>query len=244
MTSMDITSFLSSTQTWGLFVNYASALATRHDLPGVFVHNPFPYAVNGSLWTIKYEIAMYGLLVICGMSGLLSQRRIPLVAAAAIVAFFGVNTSMQGDYILSWSDFWQFGIIFFLGAAFNYIPPHRRLWTVPPLLAGLMLSSVSSTVPLIHCGVFLWLPCLIFLLAYCLPLKRIHLRHDLSYGIYVYAFPVQQAATQISLAHGVPKSVCMATSLAVVLLLALWSWVCIERPAIAWGQSSSRLRNP
>jgi len=82
------------------------------------------------------------------------------------------------------------------------------------------------------------------LAAYWRPLTHVRLRHDLSYGIYIYAFPVQQAVTEISLKHGLSKPICLAAALIVVLLLALLSWICVERPAIAWAHSISRQRLP
>ena len=38
------------------------ALAPSYNLPGVFVHNPLNAAVNGSVWTLPAEAAMYLLL--------------------------------------------------------------------------------------------------------------------------------------------------------------------------------------
>lgn len=236
MTTIDLKSFLSSGQTWGLFINYASALATLNGLPGVFANNPFQHAVNGSLWTIKYEILMYGLLAILGLTGGLSRRCLALLVTFSVAAFLLIKVQALDEGIITWRDFWQFAAMFFTGAVFNYIPVNRRFWVIPPLLAGLVISCTSNILAVIQGSVFLWLPCLVFLVAYYRPLTRIHLRHDLSYGIYIYAFPVQQAATEIGLKHGLSKPLYLAVALIIVMLFALVSWVCIERPAVAWGR--------
>ncbi len=43
-------------------------------LPGVFESNPYPNAVNGSLWTLQVEFSMYILLMIGGFIGLLNKK--------------------------------------------------------------------------------------------------------------------------------------------------------------------------
>ncbi|MEY2251343.1 acyltransferase family protein [Comamonas sediminis] len=237
MTTLDLTDFLASEQTWVLFLNYASALATQNDLPGVFANNPIPHAVNGSLWTIKYEVMMYVLLVVFGMAFGLSRRLLVAAVVVSAAAFLLVKDPSLDEGAVTWRDFWQFAAIFFAGAAFNYLPVNQRHWVIPPMLVGFVIACTGTNLAVVQGGVFLCLPCAVFLLAYWRPLTRIRLRHDLSYGIYIYAFPVQQAIAEISLRHGISKPSYMAMALGLVLLLALASWIFIERPAIAWSRS-------
>ena len=52
------------------FINRNSTLLfrnIRYDLPGVYVNNPYKNAVNGSLWTLPYEVKMYGYLFLGGV---------------------------------------------------------------------------------------------------------------------------------------------------------------------------------
>ena len=72
-------------------------------------------------------------------------------------------------------------------------------------------------------------------------------RVDLSYGIYIYAFPVQQAVTALCLARGWSLAVCLLLSLTVVLVLVLvlaaLSWFSVEQPAMRAAQRWLRRRN-
>jgi peptidoglycan/LPS O-acetylase OafA/YrhL len=62
-------------------------------------------------------------------------------------------------------------------------------------------------------------------------------RHgDFSYGMYLIAFPVQQL-----LAHkfgSMPVPVFMALAFGTTLPLAILSWHCVEKPALAWKQKT------
>lgn len=60
---------------------------------------------------------------------------------------------------------------------------------------------------------------------------------DVSYGVYIYAFPIQQAVTAFSLSNGWSFGVCIALSLALVLALAAvsWRWV--------WSSLASGVRS-
>lgn len=62
VTTMPSTEYWAARGTWINFLNNVMGLATVQTLPGVFESNPFARAVNGSLWTIRYELFMYLLL--------------------------------------------------------------------------------------------------------------------------------------------------------------------------------------
>lgn len=62
-------------------------------------------------------------------------------------------------------------------------------------------------------------------------------RNDLSYGLYIWAFPVQQALIQLG--GGSAQSSALLYSLAafaVALLLAAGSWFLVEKPCMALGR--------
>jgi peptidoglycan/LPS O-acetylase OafA/YrhL len=73
-------------------------------------------------------------------------------------------------------------------------------------------------------------------------LRRIGSRRDLSYGIYVYAWPVQ-VLLLVAGAAAWPVLLYGAASLAVALLLAWASWTWVESPALrlkSWSPGSGR----
>ena len=56
----------------------------QYDLPGVFLNNPYPAAVNGSLWTLFYEaFVCYGMVAVVGVLGLMRR-------SWSFAAFLGV----------------------------------------------------------------------------------------------------------------------------------------------------------
>ena len=77
--------YLASPVTWRYFVRTASGIDVVDSLPGVFPDNPFPWAANGSLWTLPIELRLYVLLGIAGALGLLARPGAWLLAAIALV---------------------------------------------------------------------------------------------------------------------------------------------------------------
>ena len=236
MTRLDSMEFLKSEQVWQLFFNYAGAIASQHMLPGVFEETPFPKAVNGSLWTIKYEILMYVLLALFAVSiGVQRWKLVGLVIILALAVVFSSDFNFFNEIFRS-GDFFIFGLSFFFGALFCYFLTIKAFWIWILFFIGWSLAIFGSTRDIINIGVCLWLSCAVFFIAYFKPLIRFKLRYDLSYGIYIYAFPIQQAMTEICLDNGWGKAICLMVSLVLVTFFSLISWFFIEKPMISWAR--------
>ena len=251
VTTLPTAQYWSAPGTWLNLANNAAGLATVQTLPGVFESNPFARTVNGSLWTIRYELMMYGVLAVLAWIGR-GCRWVYPAAAVMLAALWGCARLGRWDAALEagggwwaevfrWQDFCGFGVPFFLGSTFAVFAVRVRHWMgVAALLPiGGALWAGSDAVrqlavwSLVALGTF-------YMAHAAVPVQAGagggRGRVDLSYGVYIYAFPVQQAVTQWSLQHGWPLWACMATSLALVLALAWGSWFTVERPWIAWAQ--------
>ncbi|SDQ39526.1 hypothetical protein SAMN05216597_0033 [Pseudomonas cannabina] len=64
-------------------------------------------------------------------------------------------------------------------------------------------------------------------------------RFDISYGMYLYAFPVQQLMINLS---GLSFYASMLASVAVVIVLATLSWHWVEKPALNYMHRRTRSR--
>lgn len=202
-------------------------------LPGVFTSNPFPNVVNISLWTIAPEVLCYAYIAFVMGAGLLDKRRSlsALIVAATVLVILGdlagfnvrepQNPFRPHTLILAFAV----GNLLFLWR--HAIPFSRALFAVC-LVAGMALVAHPrlSTVAipfLVYATVYLGL----------LQLPRIPLldRGDYSYGIYLYAMPVQQ-----SIAFAFPQLRewywGILSALPITIALAMVSWTFIEKPAL------------
>jgi peptidoglycan/LPS O-acetylase OafA/YrhL len=203
-----------------------ATLQSDYTLPGVFVHNVYPIAVNGSLWTLPLEAKAYLLLAVVGVIGLKLRARFLIVPAAAyaVIAMFTSGrtwlpgsahyatflTSFQmppavvataafraSEFILYCAPMAAFGIGSALYVLRRFVPIH---W----LLALLVFIALCLTVGLgsgyaSEYALALTLPYLVLCLAYRTHsfVRLPRWWGDYSYGIYVYAFPIQQTISQL-----------------------------------------------
>jgi len=262
VTTLPTHAYWSAPGTWLNWLNNTAALATVQTLPGVFEGNPFARAVNGSLWTIRYELMMYFALALAArMVAGGAARRIWPLAALLLAVLWQLSAVGMWDAALQemdargnvwaalfrWGDFCAFGVPFFLGVSLAAYAA-RPHWGMGALaLLACVVAALAADALLRQVAVWLLIGCGVFYGAHAgfgkhgsaaagAGQARRLARVDLSYGVYIYAFPLQQAAVELCLRRHWPFAVCMLLALAATLLMAWLSWHGIERPAIRAGR--------
>src|SRR5207247_10020514 len=85
MTTLPLATYFRSADTWRYMISNASLVTGPLTLPGVFETNLYPLAVNGSLWTLTYEVLMYAILAAVGA---ITHRKTMRWAWLALLGFF------------------------------------------------------------------------------------------------------------------------------------------------------------
>jgi peptidoglycan/LPS O-acetylase OafA/YrhL len=212
-----------------------------YTLPGVFKTLPIK-DVNGSLWTLPYEVTMYLFLVFLQLCGLFSKRNIILFLFLfsfpfTTYLFFNYHpTSLIPILHLTFTDSLEFGIYFMAGTLMNLFKDNvafRFRYFAIMVLLWFGLGLVHITTPIMIKTIsFLALPYIVLYLAKLKgKLNDFGKMGDFSYGIYIYAFPVQQMMVQLyGTEISIPKMFMMSFS--IVLLLSILSWYLIEERAL------------
>jgi peptidoglycan/LPS O-acetylase OafA/YrhL len=234
-TSLSPGAYLKSGDTFQYFAkNVTLLLGVVYRLPGVFTHNTAP-AINGSLWTLPYEIWAYIAVLGLGVMGLLRRQWIIVVAVlSALVLFrFGSYTrSISMPYAafgMTTRMATELGSYFLLGVFLSGIGGRfdlRRL-AIPAAVAIVAASVVQE--PTIFLVAF---ACLVIGLgsrssAFTTSLHRFG---DPSYGIYIWSFPIQQVLFHIGAATTPLPMLALSAPLSVG--AGYLSWHLIERPAL------------
>jgi peptidoglycan/LPS O-acetylase OafA/YrhL len=238
MTTLPLADYFSHSRTY-LYLAKSSTLiwGVAYLLPGVFEDNPYRGAVNGSLWTLPFEIRMYAYLVIAWTVLLLVKPRQSQFFRFAVVAsclIAGVLVLREHFILEKQSKGLHLFFMFFTGAAFQLFKDRVRLnhAAFALALAALVVAGIVDR----HLFFAIYIATaayLLFYLAY-VPAGRLRAYNrvgDYSYGYYIYAFPIQQ-----TLAAAVPGisvlGMVLSAGLA-TLLCAILSWHLVERRALA-----------
>jgi peptidoglycan/LPS O-acetylase OafA/YrhL len=207
----------------------AGLVILQYDIAGILADNPSPDSFNGSLWTLAFEAFCYVIVGVLGAVGLLRRRPVVVPAIAAVLA---VLTILQeaGVPALVNDRLLRLVFVFVLGAA-AHLYAHRIPMRADLAAASAVVFLVSvalfedyrvlGAVPLAYA--FLWF-------GTCFPWPW-SMRADLSYGMYIYHWPVLQLLVLTDL-RAAPTPVFVAVGLAVTVLPAIASWYLVEKPAL------------
>jgi peptidoglycan/LPS O-acetylase OafA/YrhL len=204
-------------------------LAGDASLPGI------DGSIDGSLWTLRHEALCYVGLAAAGAAGLLAPRRMLLVAAGLLMAAGwwakGRHLVVLQPFDIDLGYLLRFLGYFVSGVAFYVFRDRVRL----DARAGIVAFVLA--VFFLRFGCYhLFFPLLGGYLVLLLGMQtgavaRLVQTRDYSYGVYLYAWPVQLAVIQVlgnAASWWTATLACMAATLA----LGMLSWHLVERPAL------------
>jgi peptidoglycan/LPS O-acetylase OafA/YrhL len=225
------------------------ATPTQFSLPGVFEEARWQ-TVNGSIWTVKYEILCYVLLFILYRVIKKDFLRYALVVFAILlianhvyhISNFALPAPEQFFAEYTYFNVSRFFMTFFFGsllAAWEPISSRALFW----LLAALALVVGFFPDPeVVKVGTILLLTVLVVTIGKTRLLFSTWYRRlgDLSYGFFLYAYPIQNAIwTYYSQGRGF-YTVALVTGLT-IFACALLSWHLVEKPMLALKRPPARL---
>lgn len=205
-------------------------------IAGLLFRNPHPHAINGSLWSLPFEITCY--LAVAGLAALGVLRRARVLVLVLFLSFWALYAfeylnpdAFRRCFPYSGMQLLVMLCLFFFAGCtcFLYrekIPASLTLFLISLLaMAGSFPLGVFGVVaPLALPYAFLWL-------AFSLPFGWFEKKGDFSYGLYIYAFPVQQGLALLRF-HEEGFVLYFSWSVLASLLLAFLSHRLIEAPSL------------
>ncbi|SFT70895.1 Peptidoglycan/LPS O-acetylase OafA/YrhL, contains acyltransferase and SGNH-hydrolase domains [Actinopolyspora lacussalsi subsp. righensis] len=228
--------YFAARETWGYVVGNTGMLTLRHQLPGVFVNNPWEGQVNGSLWTLPMELIAYAglwLLLLVGAARHRNRWLTVLVLMVLVVVdrrmahapgpdSAGSLLSVPVEPLLSFLVAFAIGVVL-------------RLYPVPrsPLAAAAGLLALV-TMPMSEATAF-WMTIAVsyavIVFGYHWPARaRVPgVWVNGSYGVYVWAFPIQQTLVLLGIGN---QWVLLALAAPIAYVVGTVSWKFVEEPTM------------
>lgn len=234
-TTLSAEEYFVNRETWTYFRNIFPATGIQFVLPGVFGNNIHGDGVNGSLWTLIVEERLY--------------------LAVSVYFFFKKQKKFFALMMLIINILFMLKEFFFQGAIAQYLAGSHVFYAMIFLNAGVMYQIAIGFKSLLHnkftllmvpvLAIALTFPQIESLLVVIIPFSVILLAHisaatnragkwgDFTYGVYIFAFPVQQVLIACHLFLVSPYTLFMAT-MAIVLPLSALSWHLLEKKCLGY----------
>jgi peptidoglycan/LPS O-acetylase OafA/YrhL len=236
LSNLPLAQYFSSIQTFKFVFGNATLLSTEYSLPGVFLDHRITQA-NGSIWTLRYELACYILLTLIYIGTVL---RPTLRKAVVVIALIAGISAPEWHFLtikpipVQVSNLLELFMPFLVGSWIFW--SNRRVTAIhvaAALIVTALLSRTTLFEPLATIAIAkftLWI-----------ALKPIQIpaltrsRSDYSYGIYIYAYPIQQVISQAI--PGLDPLAKALVAFLVVLVPACLSWHFVEGPSLLFKKN-------
>lgn len=144
--------FLSHPMTWQYVLHSGTLVdGVAFSLPGLFSTVPMHDVVNGSLWTMPYELRMYGVLallwvvlMVAGAQRLALLRKAVVVFGVLGMAFYIFMHFHAIEADKTANPLYRFFALFFTGAAFQALK--QRIYLSTPAFVGVCAVLLLSLI--------------------------------------------------------------------------------------------------
>lgn len=226
VTSLPINNYFQNKQTYKYLLSISMYILhpiEYYQLPGVFTNNIYP-GINGSLWTLKYELFFYIFVAILGLIGMLKkQSLLILVILFFIMSYLNMISWGYGEKLLKYFSIGAFFYIFREHIPFN---KNIALTSILILELSLLNNSFLQLFPIFGGYLVIY-----FAFSPKINLNWFSKLGDFSYGLYIFAFPIQQT---IIFSQGGKMNPLQnfIFSFPLILICAFLSWHLIEKHAL------------
>jgi peptidoglycan/LPS O-acetylase OafA/YrhL len=216
---------------WNSFIR--SVMLLRLDFPTPVAAFKYHNIMNGSLWTLSSEFLCYVLAAIA--LGYSKTWRAPAVILALCIAAMLYTLESRSEFIfyqIKSARFLPFLIVFAVG---SLMATTESTWNntksriVLAVLSILTLIATSQTKEAYILG-NIAIAVSVLAIGTSFKDRLISGKYDISYGIYIYAWPVQQIVINET---GLSLYPSLLLTVAITLVLAAASWRFVEKPFLA-----------
>ncbi|BBX04039.1 acyltransferase family protein [Mycolicibacterium moriokaense] len=190
---------------------------------------PYPEVWNGAIWTLFFVLLCDLVVSVLGVVGLL-KRRWTIPTLFVISLCWSACVSYSTFEVPTWPQaLARFFLMFLAGAMFfQYQDRIPARWSLVALSVAVIVASGFMD----NYRVIAALSVAYAIIVSGALVRRINLRYDLSYGVYIYGFPMQQLLATFGLAQLSPPVFFLA-AMAATLPVAAASWLLVEKRAVA-----------
>ena len=196
------------------------------EFEGIFTNNPHPNIMNGSLWTLPIEFKWYLILCLFGYFKLINKKVIFLVLLTSILFYIYKNYYSYETKDIK--NFFYLGNFFLCGIFLALVKLNNLV-----LVLAFLFSISLLVVKFYYLALIIGLPPLIIFIGTksFKYLNQTYKIGDLSYGIFLFAFPIQQTLYYFFISK-INFSIIFMLTIFITITFAYISWKFIEKPAL------------
>lgn len=229
-TTLPLSVYFSSSQTWQYFVGGISLIKLRFYLPGVFNGE----GVNGSLWSLPVEFRLYLMLVLLYSIACFKRNMLILLVTVLLVFLFfiGVQTYLP---VSKWFNVYiHWGLYFFTGSLVYFLKSKIKLNSLIFCCFVIFYFFPEKPAVLGRLSELLMICYGCLLVGFRIPSFKSFFfsENDYSYSIYIYAYPIQQAIIYVSGRDNISPVYLMFLTIIILIPFCWMSWNYIEKPAL------------